>query len=420
MRAATVLLVLLLNVPAVRAEEDAISFERTVRPLLKTHCFQCHGEEPEVRGSLDLRLARFLKKGGDSGPAITAGDRNGSLLYQRVRSGEMPPAEDKQLAESEIALIGRWIDAGAPTLRPEPESLDGTYVTEEERSHWAYQPISRPPIPQVHNTDRVGTPIDAFILAQLEQQDFLLAEEAEPRTLIRRLSFDLLGLPPAPEEIDAFLADTAQDSYERLVDRLLASPAFGERWARHWLDVAGYADSEGYAVEDVERPHAWKYRDYVVRAFNSNKPFDRFILEQLAGDELITSPLDNLTAADAELLTATGFLRMAPDGTAGSVDNPELARNDVMAETIKIVSTSLLGLTVGCAQCHDHRYDPIPQSDYYAFRAIFDPALDWKNWRAPKQRLVSLYTGADRAEAARIEAQAKVIDDERATKQQEF
>ncbi len=410
----------LLMLPTARAEEEDVSFERDIRPLLKTHCFQCHGEEPEVRGSLDVRLVRFLLAGGDSGPAIAAGNRDESLLYERVADGDMPPQDDKHLAPAEVELIGRWIDAGAPTLRPEPDSLDGGYITEEERSHWAFQPIQRPTLPRIQHPGRVRTPVDAFVLSRLEDQGFALAEDAPRRTLVRRLFFDLLGLPPSPEQIDRFLADESPGAYERLVDRLLASPAYGERWARHWLDVAGYADSEGYSVDDVQRPHAWRYRDYVVRAFNGDMPFDRFLTEQLAGDELVTSPLNNLTPADADLLTATGFLRMAPDGTSGKVDDANIARNDVMAETIKVVSTSLLGLTVGCAQCHDHRYDPISQTDYYAFRAIFEPALDWKNWRSPPKRLVSLYTDSDREQAAEIEVEAKKIDAERAKKQQEF
>jgi hypothetical protein len=397
-----------------------ISFERDVRPILKVACFQCHGEESEHQGNLDIRLVRRMTHGGDSGPALVAGKRDESLLFQRIRDGEMPPEDRKPLTTAEVETIGRWIDAGAPTLRPEPETAGEYFITEEERAHWSYQPIQRPTVPRVTHADQVRTPIDAFLLARLEQVGFAFSSDADRHTLLRRAYLDLIGLPPTPDQADRFLSDPSPDAYSRLIDDLLASPHYGERWGRHWLDVAGYADSDGYSNEDVERPWAFKYRDYVIRAFNDDKSFDGFIREQLAGDEMITSPLNNLTPEDAEKLVATGFLRMAPDGTAVGVDDANLARNDVMAETIKIVSSSLLGLTIGCAQCHDHRYDPIPQTDYYGFRAIFEPALDWKNWRNPRQRLVSLYTDADRSKAAEVEAEAKTIDDERTAKQTEF
>lgn len=398
----------------------SVSFERDVRPILKAACFQCHGEQDSRESALDLRLARLIQKGGDSGPAILPGDRNGSLLFQRVSQAEMPPPPAHKLTAAQVETIGRWIDAGAPTLRPESETVAGDVLTEEELSHWAWQPVTRPKVPQVQHPELVGTPIDAFLLTKLETQGFAFSPRADRITLLRRLSLDLTGLPPTPEQADRWLADTTPDANSRLIEELLGSPHYGERWGRHWLDIAGYADSEGYSVEDVVREWAWKYRDYVVRSFNDDLPFDRFIREQLAGDELVTAPLDNLTPRDAELLAATGFLRMAPDGTGGSVDDADLARNEVVAETIKIVSTSLMGLTLGCAQCHDHRYDPIPQTDYYRFRAFFEPALDWKNWRGPQQRLVSLYTAADRAKAAEIEAEAAKVMAERETLQTQF
>jgi hypothetical protein len=408
--------------PLVASAADAppVSFERDVRPLMKAACFHCHGEESVVEGSLDVRLARFLKAGGDSGPAIVPGDAEGSYLFQRIRDGEMPPDEGHALTPEQIDTVRRWIDAGAPTLRPEPDQIEGMLITEEERSHWSLQPIVRPRLPDVQHAERVRTPIDNFVLARLEEQGFTFSADADRATLLRRLSFDLVGLPPAPEQIERFENDKSPEAVSRAIDELLQSPHYGERWGRHWLDVAGYADSEGYNVADAQRPHAWRYRDYVIRAFNEDKPFDQFVLEQLAGDELITSPLDNLSPGDVELLAATGFLRMAPDGTGGAVDDAALARNETIAETIKIVTSSLMGLTVGCAQCHDHRYDPIPQADYYRLRAVFDPALDWKSWSPPRQRLVSLYTDGDRKLAAEIETEAKKIDAERSKKQQEF
>lgn len=411
---------------AVSAQESATSFEKDVRPILKKHCFHCHGEEAELSGGLDLRLVRFMVQGGDSGTSLIAGDAAGSLLMQRLRDGEMPPDESKQLSPEEIETIQTWINAGANTLRPEPESIEnGLLITEEERSHWAFQPVRRPDVPTVQNTDQVANPIDAFLLARLEQAGFSFSQRAALPTLVRRLHFDLHGLPPDLQTMEAFPQSTAADADTRqkmaqLIDTLLQSPRYGERWARHWLDVAGYADSEGYNDVDAERPHAWRYRDYVIRAFNNDMPFDQFITEQLAGDELITSPLNSLSPQDTELLAATGFLRMAPDGTGGSVPDANVARNDTIADTIRIVSTSLMGMTVGCAQCHDHRYDPISQADYYQFRAIFDPALDWQKWKNPRQRLISLYTDADREQAAEIEAEAKEVEKQRTEQQQQF
>ena len=338
---------------------EPLTFEAHVRPILKAHCWQCHGEEEELKGNFDARLARFLLKGGDSGPAIVAGKHDKSLLYEKVAAGEMPPGK-KKLSPREIEVLARWIDSGAGTARPEPESLAaGDTFTDEERAHWSFQPIRRPELPPVNHPESVRTPIDAFVLSRLESQGLSFGPAADRATLIRRLAFDLTGLPPETEAVDEFVNDPAPDACERLVDRLLDSPAYGERWGRHWLDVAGYADSDGFSEKDLERKWAWKYRDYVVRAFNDDKPWNEFIVEQLAGDELLTPPYANLTPEQADRLIATGFLRMGPDGTGDGAVDQNVARNEVLAETIKIVSTSLLGLSVGCAQCHAHRYDPI-------------------------------------------------------------
>lgn len=413
---------LCLTVRATRADEStAPRFETHVRSILKKHCFHCHGEEETPEGGLDVRLVRFMQHGGESGSVIVAGQPEDSLLFQRVRDGEMPPDEGKLLTPEEIDVIRDWIAAGAGTVRPEPETIsEDSFITEEERAHWAFQPIKRPAPPIVKNPDTVANPIDAFLLARLESAGFAFAERATSEALIRRLSLDLHGLPPAPEAVDAFVADESSEAWGDLVDDLLKSDHYGERWARHWLDVAGYADSEGYNDVDTERPDAWRYRDYVIRSLNADKPFDQFIHEQLAGDEMTTSPKNNVSDADAKLLTATGFLRMAPDGTAGAVPDVNVARNDTIADTIKIVSSSLMGMTVGCAQCHDHRYDPISQADYYRFRAIFEPAFDWQKWRNPNKRRVSLYSMDDRVAAAKIEAEAKKRDAERSKKEAEF
>ncbi len=387
------------------ADEATLTFEKDVRPILKAHCWHCHGEEPELKGGIDTRLARLIVKGGDSGAGLVEGDHANSMLYQRVASGEMPPGK-KKLSPQELDVIIRWIDSGAATARPEPETLTvGDTFTDEDRQHWAFQPIVKPPVPSVTSQSQVRTPVDAFLLSALETKGLSYSPEADRETLIRRVAFDLTGLPPTPEAIDKFVADPSPEAWGSLVDDLLNSPAYGDRWGRHWLDVAGYADSDGYNEKDIERPWAWKYRDYVVRSFNSDKPWNQFLVEQLAGDELLTPPYQDLTPEQADQLIATGFLRMCPDGTAAGGPDVMIARNDVIAETIKVASTSLLGLTVGCAQCHEHRYDPISQSDYYRLRAIFEPAYDTANWRVPNARLVSLWSTEIRNAAAAVDAE---------------
>ncbi|MCA9182351.1 MAG: PSD1 domain-containing protein [Planctomycetales bacterium] len=394
--------------------DEPLSFEADVRPIFKTHCFQCHGEGGELSGGLDLRLRRLIEQGGDSGAAVVAGQPKQSELLARMLAGEMPPEEVAlRPTTSELATIEAWIASGAIAIGPEPEDLDPDLViTPQERDYWAFRPIHRPALPRVQATELADNAIDHFLLARLEEHELTLSPITDRATLIRRLTFDLRGLPPTPLEVKRFVEDSSPAAYQQLVDRLLHAPSYGERWGRHWLDVAGYADSEGYTEEDPLRPNAYHYRDYVIHAFNSDKPFDQFIIEQLAGDELLEPPLNNLTPDQSEKLIATGFLRMAPDGTGSSSVDQALARNDVLIKTIEIVSTSLLGLTVGCAQCHNHRYDPILQKDYYALRAILEPALNCDQWLAPASRRVSLYTDADRALAAKIEVEAQKIIDE--------
>ena len=279
--------------------DGPLTFEQHVRPILKAHCFDCHGDQQKHEGNLDLRLVRLMWQGGDSGPAIAAGDSSESLIAQRIAAGEMPP-EGKKLPAKDLATIRTWLDQGAKTARPEPQTLAD--VTDDDRSFWSFQPIANPPLPQIrHPHSEIRTPIDAFLLAELNKVGLAFSPTADKRTLIRRATFDLLGLPPTPDEVDAFLADSSPDAWERLIDRLLARPQYGERWGRHWLDVAGYADSDGYSEKDLERKYAYKYRDYVVRAFNADKPWDEFLREQLAGDELIGSPpYKNLSPENAD------------------------------------------------------------------------------------------------------------------------
>jgi hypothetical protein len=417
--------------PMSASEAEPLTFERDVRPILKTYCLDCHGGGEKLSGNLDLRLAGLARKGGDSGPAIVPGDSAASLVVERLKAGEMPPTEKKVPADK-IAVIEHWIVAGAATGRNEPEQLPpGIDITPEERAYWFFQPIRRPDPPRIANagtprpggpsgTDFVRTPIDAFLLARLHEKGLHFAPEAERLTLIRRVAFDLTGLPPSPNEINEYSQDSSSDAYEKMVDRYLQSPHYGERWARHWLDVAGYADSEGNGNEDTARPYAYKFRDYVIRSFNADKPVDQFVIEQLAGDELVPQPWNNLPPDQIEKLAATGFLRMGVDGTATGGGDLALAANQTVADTLKIVGSSLLGLTVGCAQCHDHKYDPIPQADYFRLRAVFEPALDPAHWRRPGQRLVSLYTDADRAQAAAVDAAAQVLQTEFNAKQAKY
>ncbi|MEM7383466.1 MAG: PSD1 and planctomycete cytochrome C domain-containing protein [Verrucomicrobiota bacterium] len=395
------------------AEPAALTFERDIRPILKEFCFDCHGAEKKLQGGLDLRLRRLMAKGGEHGAAFVPGKPEESLLVVQLRKGEMPP-EGKKVPEEKIKVIARWIAAGAPTLRDEPQSLAAgeIFFTEEERGYWAFQPIAKPRIPEIDDP-RVRTPIDALI-TDAGGQGFSFAPDADAHTLLRRASLGLTGLPPLEEKVALAQQDLSGPVFDQVVDRFLSSLHYGERWARHWLDVAGYADSEGANHADAERAWAWRYRDYVIRAFNDDKPFDRFILEQLAGDELVPQPHKDLTPGQIELLAATGFLRMAadPTGTGGGSNTME-TRNQTMADTLQIVASAFLGLSVHCAQCHDHLYDPIPQRDYFQMRAIFEPAFNPKEWKVPGARAISLYTDADHQRAAEVEAEARLIIDEK-------
>lgn len=398
-----------------KAQDQAtVHFETQARGILKTHCFHCHGEAEHREAGLDLRLVHLMKTGGESGPAIVPGSASESLLLQRIEDGQMPPG-NKPIPESQKEILRRWLDAGALTKRTEPQTPAPEDWTEEERTYWLFQPVASvkiPPLP-VGTSAPASSPLDAFILEKLAIHRIPIAPNADRLTLIRRLSFDLLGVAPTHEECSAFIADTSIDAYERLVDRLLADPRYGEHWGRHWLDVAGYADSDGYSEQDTLRTWAWQYRDYVIDSFNSDEPYDQFVIHQLAGDELVAQPWENLTSDQQRILAATGFLRTAPDGTEHNGVDQNIARNDVIADTIKIVSSSFLGLTVGCAQCHDHRYDPISQRDYYRIRALFEPGLDWKNWRSKGARLVNLWNAQERQKASEVDKELSELETKR-------
>ncbi len=367
--------------------------QHDVVPILLTRCTVCHGLRKQ-EGGLDLRSKAAMLKGGKSGPAIVLGKPEESLLIKRINAGEMPPKQKlivvgvKPISPAETEKVARWIRQGAPEV-PSPPDVAGTekdpLVTEKDRKFWAFQTPSRPQPPAVKHQDRVRNPVDAFVLAKLEGKGMSFSPEADKAALARRAYFDLTGLPPEPRELKEFLADKDPQAYEKLIDKLLASPRYGERWGRYWLDVAGYADSEGGKLSaDLPRPFAFRYRDYVIRAFNDDKPYNRFLIEQIAGDEL--ADYEHAQVVTPELmdnLIATGFLRMAPDSTTEREVNFVDDRVDVIADEIETVSSSVMGLTMKCARCHSHKYDPLPQRDYYRFKAVFKGAYDEHDWISP-------------------------------------
>jgi hypothetical protein len=337
-------------------------YREKIEPVLKAQCFRCHSDEAErLKGGLHLDSLTGMLKGGDSGPAIVSGKSDESLLIQAIRheGGLAMPPKRAKLSEEVIADFVKWVNLGAPGL-PETRSDDAGSPSEASRRHWAFQPVKKVSPRGVSNAGWVRNPIDAFILAKLEERRWLPAPEANREEWLRRISFDLTGLPPSPEEIAGFESDASPDAADRVVDRLLSSPHFGERSAQHWLDLVRFAESEGFEY-DRHLPEAWRYRDYVVDSFNRDKPFDRFVIEQVAGDEI--------APGDSECLTASIFHRLGP--VRRNAGNPEIAlsRNDVLAERTDIIGTAFLGLSVGCARCHDHKLEPISQKDYYRLQA---------------------------------------------------
>lgn len=374
--------------------------EADVLPILQARCVACHGKS-EQRGGLDLRTQAARLAGGESGPALVPGKPDESLIIQKIENNEMPPvALQKKYAvrtpsEAEIQTLRQWIAAGSP---PAPEVEEQPLeLSEEDRSFWSFVPPTRPDTPEVQAKELVRNPIDAFLLAKLEEKGLTYSPEAEPHELLRRAYLDLTGLPPTPEQARAYLEDTAPDRYERLIDRLLASEEYGERWARHWLDVAGYNEVESSSSVAPTRKHAWRFRDYVIRSLNEDKPFDRFVTEQIAGDELGPWKDQPVTPDLVDRLTATGYLRTANDPTW----EPEFAflgeRMDVLADQIQVVGSGLMGLTIGCARCHDHKYDPISQKDFYAMSAILQTAYDPYDWKAPDDRALEIVPEDEKA-----------------------
>ena len=353
-----------------------LSFEKEILPVLEARCAKCHaGSEPQA--GLDIRSLAALLKGGASGPAIHKGSPQSSPLYIRVKAGQMPMGGPRLPAE-EQDLLKRWIEQGAPAESVDPHPVAEIGTRPADRAHWAFQPPKRPALPPLKHPKRVRTPVDQFLLAQLERKKLTFSPDADKITLLRRVTYDLTGLPPTPQEADAFVADRSARAYEKVVERLLSSPRYGERWARHWLDLAGYADSEGVLAADVIRDNAWRYRDYVIRSFNADKPYDLFLREQLAGDELYEYwKYDRLPPQVVEGLEATGYLRTAVDGTRQEFQLRDFTEYNwrTFVDTYQIVTSGLLGLSMHCARCHDHKYEPISQRDYYRMQAFLGSAI---------------------------------------------
>ena len=394
-------------------------FEEEIQPLLSERCTACHGGTSPQSG-LDLRTLASTLRGGQHGPVVLEGFSEKSILVRQLVNGVMPPqGASEALSDAEIDLIRDWIDEGHfsdyvdlgnPFDRPFTEA-EAPPVTESDRQHWAFQaPLDSDP-PEVGDRGMVRTPIDAFLLDRLGRQGLSFSAEAPRQVLLRRAYFDLWGLPPTPEQAAEFLADERPDAFERLLDRLLESHRYGQRWGRFWLDAAGYVDTRGKdfnADTTSLSPGIWRYRDYVIDSFNADKPWDRFLTEQLAGDELFDwRNADKFTPEMLEGLVATGYLRTVLDATDEDISDRPADRYDTLFALIDKVSRSAVGLTLSCARCHSHKFDPIPQRDYYRFLALLSVAYNPSDWIQPKKRL--LYTVSP-AEKDRIDKHNQAVD----------
>lgn len=352
------------GIPRVGAAAPPIHFEDTVRPLLRAHCFSCHGEEADLGGGLDIRLVRHLQQGGESGPSVVPGKKADSLLYRKLKAGEMPPDGKPGLNAEQVELIGRWIDGGALTKRAEPAQFSDELLLEEARDFWSFRPL-----PAVRSADIVSTdsawatgPIDTYVLQGLQHAGLSPSPRAPARVLQRRLSFALIGLPPRDDEWPSS-EELSPIDYERQVDSLLASPEFGERWSRMWLDLVRYVDETPNYLSSAER--AWLYRDWIIRAFNEDLPYDEFVRRQLAADQIEGLPPTELAALGLLGLSPTFWkeLRLSPEVISNIVA-------DEWDERIDTISRTFLGLSVACARCHHHKFDPVSMEDYYALAGV--------------------------------------------------
>jgi mono/diheme cytochrome c family protein len=399
----------LLGVAVIGFDSDAAAdpqgvefFEREIRPLLVEHCLECHASTGKRKGGLALDSREGWRAGGDTGMVITPGDPEKSLLIEAVRyhNREMQMPPDNRLADREVRALETWVRLGAPDPRDGGAKVEVVRgLSEEEgRAFWAFRPIDSPAVPVVADPGWVKNPVDAFIARSLEAKGLTPAPGADRASLLRRVTFDLTGLPPEPEEVERFLADDSPDAWDRAVERLLASPQYGVRWGRHWLDVVRYADSNGLD-ENLGFGHAWRYRDYVIDSFNSGRPFDRFVVEQLAGDLL--------PGATPVQRTATGFLALGARVLAEP--DEEKLRMDVIDEQLDTLGKAFLGMTFGCARCHDHKFDPITQRDYYGLAAIFKSSENFDSSRTGAIKHWYEHTLASADEVARAKADDALI-----------
>jgi len=397
-------------------EDGSQFFREKIEQVLKKECFGCHSaQSKELKGGLRLDTKPGVLAGGDTGPAVIAGKADKSLLIQALRheGGLAMPPDKPQLSAETIADFVKWVEMGAPDPRQH------TAPQVDPRRHWSFQPVRRVHPPSVKDKAWTQSPVDHFILARLEARDWSPAPAAGRAQSLRRISFDLIGLPPSPDEITSFANDSSPDAWERVVDRLLTSPQYGQRWAQHWLDVVRYAETEGYEY-DRHVPDAWRFRDYVIDSLNRDKPFDRFLTEQIAGDEI--------EPQSAESLTGSIFHRLGP--VRRNAGNPDIAlsRNEVLTERTDIIGTAFLGLTVGCARCHNHKLEPISQKDYYRLQAylaatnehniVLAPEEDQKAWeqrthegKQEIQRLQDRVKQATGKERDRLAAEVEALED---------
>ena len=401
-----------IGTPARDAAEQQARFDRQLHPIFKARCLQCHSGAKPAAG-LSLNTMAEVLKGSTNGPVIVEGFSERSLLVRRVANRTMPPpGMGKALADTEIASFREWIDRGnfgesvSMNSAERPFTpLEAPPITPAQKKFWSFQAPVAAPLPKVKSKNRVRTPIDNFVLAKLEGKGLAYSPDASSAKLMRRAFFDLTGLPPSPEQIDEFTRDTAPGAYERLIDRLLDSPQYGERWGRQWLDVAGYVDTTGKDFDPLKAEYAegmWRYRDYVVQSFNRDKPWDRFLTEQLAGDELVDwRSAAKHTPEINELLAATGYLRTLLDITEEDISNLPVERYEALFKLVEKVSSSTMGLTVGCARCHSHKFDPIPQRDYYRFLALFTTAYNPTDWIQPQNRHLYTVSKPDKEEIDR-------------------
>jgi hypothetical protein len=404
------------------AKSGPLITDKDVLPILQMRCVTCHGKTRR-EGDLDLRTIASRLTGGRSGPALVPGDPKASMMFRRVVSGEMPPPHMlfennvKSPTDAEVETLRQWVASGA---KPAPKRVvevreSESLVTDDDRRFWSFQTPQRPAVPKVKHADLVRNPIDVFLLRKLEEKQLSYSVQADRLDLLRRAYIDLIGMPPTAPEVEAYLSDDRPDAYEHMIDELLESPRYGERWAQPWLDLAGYSDSEGIIDADKVRPYSWRYRDSVIRALNQDKPYDRFVTEQLAGDELVDhKDLKEATQETIDILAATGFLRMTPDGTYSPANGSLGERMNVIADEIHVLGSTVMGLTVGCARCHSHKYDPIPQRDYYQLSAVLQTALDPYDWVPPTKRLLEVGLASEWKEVTEhnepIEAEIKRLE----------